>query len=127
VRYDYSEWETAILESGESLDFPKRIVESDVVGIADNGVPATYKQQIIELSDVRFNVELPDDLFSLSFPANAVIDDQLQGFGLPADDPGVAAMAEQPQDKVPWLLILNIGLVVVLLAAVAWQRRRRTS
>lgn len=125
MRYDYSEWETVALESGESLDISKRIVESDVVGISDEGVPATYKQEIIQLSEVRFNVDHPDDLFSVSFPKNAVIDDQLQGFGQPADDPGVAALAEQPQRKVPWLLILNVALVVVLLAAVAWQRRRR--
>jgi hypothetical protein len=113
-------------ESGEVIAFPSRVEIELVHGKTDEGKWIVYSRRDVELGSAHFNRPIADEMFTIEFPANTDVRDDLSGRKTPVDSrkPGAS---RGWQDGWLRLLGVNIGAMVLITISVAvwkWRRRR---
>jgi len=77
--HEFSEYRDFKDARDKTITFPTKAVYHYRVGPGPAGLSAEYMQRTLVLTDVEFNVDLPDDLFALQFPRGIAIRDGLNG------------------------------------------------
>ncbi|HVC99033.1 MAG TPA: hypothetical protein VND64_35540 [Pirellulales bacterium] len=111
--------------SGEPIWFPREAAYSYYCGTAQNGQLAEYWCDRIKISEVRFNVEIPDERFTLSFPTDGRVIDEVHGLGQLAR--GVDPERPIAAGTGRWQLAVAIAsaLLLGLISLYAVRRRSR--
>jgi hypothetical protein len=112
--------------SGETIWFPQRAVYYGILGTLPDGRLVSHAQLTYRILDLKFNQDIPDELFVLQIPKNATVYDGVNGMGFL--EPGSALPSAPPSESGTWRWIAVIGAVVVAVLAVGivtWRRRQR--
>jgi hypothetical protein len=115
-------------QSGEVIWFPYFALYKGYLGRALNGTLIQSTGTEVQILDIKFNGDIPDSLFDLRFPRNAVVFDGATNLGFlePGERPAHLFPEQARQRR--WLLGGVVGAVIVLAlsAFAAWSRRKRS-
>jgi hypothetical protein len=120
------------LPEGEPIWFPHEVAISYCAGQMPDGRVVEWKSEMLQLRDVKFNVNIPDDNFTIEFPSDIRVYDGLTGQETWLE-PGIRPAAVfQPQREGAKRLWWSIGIAsFVALATIAalfvYARRRRVA
>jgi hypothetical protein len=120
--------------SGHSIWFPKRVTYRYCFTTLPDGTLVLQHGKRITVKDIRFNGDIPDDLFVLEFPSNAKVWDDLGLRGwVEAKDisKSEALFSRLSAERGSWIrrLLLALGSVVgvgVVVLVVRWVRQRKS-
>lgn len=129
-RWDYVDYSVALDESGETIEYPKRVIQRACLGKLDDGEPVEYWTEEYVINKIEFNKDIPDEMFTLEFPPGTEIYDGVNGYGWVKEPEKIAAVVNfSPDPPSFWRrYAAAIGAAVGTLAAVAgwwWWRQRR--
>jgi hypothetical protein len=125
----FSQYKSYPTASGETVWFPDHVEYIGYTGVTPQGEPLEAHREEFPIHSIRFNTDIPDQLFELEIPQNAKVNDKLTGLGwLP---PGVRPAALFPAEAARRRWWLTAGIVLAALAVVAVgvvvARRRRAA
>jgi hypothetical protein len=126
--HTFSDYQKYSDPSGEQISFPSHAVYRFYAGDMPDGTHVEYTSDDIRIMDIKFNVPIPDDKFVLEFPKDARVYDELNGVGWldeAARRAKSAAKLTRPMNQWRWIFIICNVLLVVLILAFVWRRRRR--
>jgi hypothetical protein len=120
-------------ESGETIWFPRRVAYDGFAGVLTDGTPVKNVTDVLEIQEIRFNVNIADDKFSLDFPHGTRIYDDVTGLGWLDEAEKRGKAQEQfvsPRGRIwPMLLLINgiavAGIVIVMLYKRNHQKHTR--
>lgn len=84
--HEFSEYRDFKDARGQTITFPTKAVYHYYVGPDPAASSAEYTQRTFSLTDIEFNLDLPDDLFALQFPPGIPIHDGLNKLPPPAPE-----------------------------------------
>jgi hypothetical protein len=125
-RHVFEEYRQYPDPSGEIIWFPNRAVLSYILGKLPDGRLVTNAQLTYRILELKFNAEIPDNLFVLQIPKNATVYDGVNGMGFL--EPGSALPTAPPSESGNWRRIAVIGamaLAVLAVVIVTWRRRQK--
>lgn len=99
---NYKEYEDP---SGEVIWFPTKAVYHDYVGNSPDGTPVEVEQRTINIREIKFNVDIPDEKFVIKFPLGIKMYDGVSGMGWMDNtlervhDESLTALLEQKIDQ----------------------------
>lgn len=114
--------------SGEAIWFPYRSISQFYLGETPEGTPIPYLAREVNTRRADFNRDIPDDMFVVSFPADADVWDDINtpGGWLGPDDP----LRQPDRGTGRWRVILiavNVLAVLaigVVLGVYQWRKRK---
>ncbi|MFO0811502.1 MAG: hypothetical protein U0746_22970 [Gemmataceae bacterium] len=117
--------------SGEPIWFPHHAVISYYAGRHANGALMEWTTHAVTIKDIQFNVDIPDERFTLQFPANAEVWDDLtgQGYLAPGVQPETVIASVKQKSlyrRLAFALVTSaLACTVVATIVIAWRRRKR--
>lgn len=117
--------------SGEMIWFPHNVVFSYIVGTLPDGRMAEWSRTSVEIKDIIFNPEIPEEQFSIDFPPDTEIYDGLNHRGrIAAKEVNQPPAAPVVRKVTRWNLIIAGGLVLVIVSIIItrflYKKRRRS-
>jgi hypothetical protein len=120
--------------SGETIWFPGEIhligYSTDVRVREPDGGPVEVCRWIYRFTQMRFNEEMPDSLFTLAIPSNARVNDLLTGAGwLPRGERPAVLFPEEARGRrlLMGAIVLAAVVLVTLILIVRSRRQSRTT
>jgi hypothetical protein len=114
--------------TGETIEFPHKVVYHQYLERLPNGIAPEYTAQTITIEDIKFNVEIPDELFTLEFPAGTRVYDEVSGLGWldeQVESPTPIQLPAKPGSNLRWtLLILNLLVLVAVASGILWRAKQ---
>ncbi|MHC4743194.1 MAG: hypothetical protein ACYS8Z_14865 [Planctomycetota bacterium] len=92
-KHTFSDYVRHTDDSGESLWFPHQAVWRHYIGPLPEDPPVEYGKKTLTIKQIKFNVDIPDDKFTIQFPPGTRIYDEISGFGW------IDSMGEKAQDE----------------------------
>jgi hypothetical protein len=126
----YSDFQSHPNPYGESIWFPHRIIQNKYLGRHPSGQLVETHTEGITIREIRFNVDIPEEKFTLTFPTEARVWDGVTGHNrlLP---PGVRPVEVFSKMGRPWwhwaALTGGVGLALVTTLTVYRRWRRATA
>lgn len=115
--------------SGEVIWFPHRAVIRSYLGRAPDGTLINHAVQEVTIIDLKFNTQIPDSLFDLRIPRDAVVYDGVTNLGFlePGERPSSLFPEEAARRR--WVMAAVIGGLLALGsgAVVAMRKRMKRS
>jgi hypothetical protein len=117
--------------SGEVIWFPLQCRVEYVMGVAPAGELIKYQSRDVHIKNVKFNPDIPDELFVLNFPTEAKVNDRLHGLSITGQDDLVESSrltaAKQPPRSGASRVAISlgaVGLLLILVALATWAKAR---
>jgi hypothetical protein len=119
------------LPQGEPTWFPHQAVVGYYVGQLPDGTLVEWQTESLRIKDLRFNVDIPDEKFTLDFPREARVFDGLTGQEAWLE-PGVRPASvfypeSQGRRRLLWIVGTSLIGVTLLGAVILYFRRKRRS
>ncbi len=115
--------------SGEIISFPARALYSYYMGVLPDGRLVEYTTEDIRISDIQFNVDIPDQKFVLEIPKDAAVYDGLTGAGwLKLPESAQAAVDRTGKSAKWWTTLVAVSavfliLVIIVVAIIRTKKR----
>jgi hypothetical protein len=129
----FNDYRKQLHSSGEAIWFPHKAVYHYYMGVSADGTLAEYKTMEITIAEAKFNVEIPDDKFSLAFPPGIRIWDGVHEMGFLEGDEASATVGGvsgeydsglPPRRNSKWPLIVAVVVAAMLAVALVVRVRR---
>jgi hypothetical protein len=121
---EFSDYQAHKDESGETIWFPARALYSYSAGALPDGQQVFSALERIEVKRIMFNIDISDDLFTLSFPPGARVFDGISGLGWLGKGE-LPSAARAPTGWSVMVLATIAMLALVTIPAFYWWRRTR--
>jgi len=85
-KHTFSDYVRHTDDSGESVWFPHQAVWHHYIGPLPEDPPVEYGKKTLTIKQIKFNVDIPDEKFTIQFPPGTKIYDEISGFGWVSKD-----------------------------------------
>jgi hypothetical protein len=122
-RHEFTDYKAYDDPSGEQIWFPSHALYRYYMGNMPDGSPVNHTTKQIEITSLEFNVNIPDDVFTLDIPKNARVYDRLTGRGWLDKEPARMAHSASRTRSNLWLIGAGIALPLFIIALYYLRRR----
>ena len=109
--------------SGETIWFPRKAVYHYYMGVDPQGL-IEYNVRTLDVKNVKFNIDIPDDRFDLEFPPGVRVWDGVHGLGMLGEGVDPEDPHARRTGPVP-MIVAGIAVAVLTVVILVLNRRRR--